>query len=82
LAVDDELHPLGVYRVSPTLVDPAAMDSDPLAHNCGIIDVGRIAALRQDTAYARGIRNFLDFAGVFAAMAQGGEKSVLSAKES
>jgi len=43
----------------------------------GMIDPGRLAALKQDSAYGRGIRDFLDFAGVFATEAQGGEKTVI-----
>jgi hypothetical protein len=48
-----------------------------LALNYGMIDMGRIAALRQDGAYGRGIRDFLDFVTVFATTAQGGEKIVI-----
>jgi hypothetical protein len=48
-----------------------------LALHYGIVDQHRINALRQDSAYARGIKDFLDFAGVFATTAQGGEKNVI-----
>jgi hypothetical protein len=48
-----------------------------LALHYGMIDVGRMAAIRQDGAYARGVRDFLDFVNVFAVTAQGGEKTVI-----
>jgi hypothetical protein len=48
-----------------------------IALHYGMIDVGRVAAIRQDGAYGRGIKDFLEFAGVFAVTAQGGEKNVI-----
>jgi hypothetical protein len=45
-----------------------------LALNYGMIDMGRIAALRQDGAYGRAIKDFLDFVSVFATAAQGGRR--------
>lgn len=48
-----------------------------LALHYGMIDMGRLASLKQDSAYGRGIRDFLDFVSVFATTAQGGEKTVI-----
>jgi Domain of unknown function (DUF6456) len=48
-----------------------------LAVHYGMIDKHRIDELRQDGAYKRGIKDFLEFAGVFAVTAQGGEKNVI-----
>jgi Domain of unknown function (DUF6456) len=47
-----------------------------LAMFYGMIDMGRIASIRQDGAYGRGIKDFLDFAGVFATTAQGRDRPV------
>jgi hypothetical protein len=48
-----------------------------LALHYGMIDMGRMAAIRQDGAYSRGIKDFLDFTDIFATTAQGGEKTVI-----
>jgi Domain of unknown function (DUF6456) len=48
-----------------------------LALHYGMIDVGRVAAIRQEGAYGRGIKDFFEFADVFAVTAQGGEKNVI-----
>jgi hypothetical protein len=48
-----------------------------LALDYGFIDVGRLAVIRQDGAYGRGIKDFIEFAGVFAVTARGGEKNVI-----
>ena len=48
-----------------------------LAVHYGMADMGRIASIRQDGAYGRGIKDFLDFVNVFAVTAQGGEKTVI-----
>lgn len=48
-----------------------------LALHYGMADMGRIASIRQDGAYGRGIKDFLDFVNVFAVTAQGGEKTVI-----
>ena len=46
-----------------------------LALHYAMIDMGRVTALRQESAYRRGIRDLLDFASVFATTAQGGERT-------
>jgi hypothetical protein len=43
-----------------------------------MIDMGRIAALPQDSGYGRGVRDFLAFVTVFATTAQVGEKTVIA----
>jgi Domain of unknown function (DUF6456) len=48
-----------------------------LALAYGIADMGRLAALRQDGAYGRAIRDFMEFADVFGATAAGSEKSAI-----
>jgi hypothetical protein len=48
-----------------------------LALHYGMIDMGRIAAIRQDGAYGRGVKDFIEFVSVFAATAQGNEKTVI-----
>jgi hypothetical protein len=48
-----------------------------LALHFGLIDLRRIDALRQESAYAKGILEFLDFMNAWASTAQGGEKTVL-----
>lgn len=48
-----------------------------LALHYGMADVGRIASIRQDGAYGRDIKDFLDFVNVFAVTGQGGEKTVV-----
>ena len=45
-----------------------------LALHYGMIDVGRIASIRQDAAYGRAIRDFMEFTGVFVTTATGPEK--------
>jgi hypothetical protein len=57
----------GVFRVS----------LECLALHYGKIDIGRVAAIRQDGAYGRGLKDLLEFAGVFAVTAQGAEKNVI-----
>ena len=39
--------------------------------------MGRMAALGQESAYGRGIKDFLHFVNVFSVPAQGGEKTVI-----
>jgi hypothetical protein len=41
-----------------------------LALHYGMIDMGRMAATCQDSAYGRGIKDFFEFAGVFATNAE------------
>jgi hypothetical protein len=48
-----------------------------LALHYAMIDMGRVTALRQESAYRRGIRDLLDFASVFATTAQGGERTII-----
>lgn len=48
-----------------------------LALHYGLLDRDRLNAIGQNSAYARGIKDFLDFTGVFATTAQGGEKTVI-----
>jgi Domain of unknown function (DUF6456) len=66
----------------------ASMNADKasgILHGClerltlhyGMIDMGRMAAIRQDGAYGRAIKDFFDFADIFATTAQGGEKTVI-----
>jgi hypothetical protein len=43
----------------------------------GMIDMGHMASLRADGAYRRCIRDFLEFAGMFATTAQGAEKTAI-----
>jgi len=43
----------------------------------GMLDMGRLNAIGQDRAYGRGIRDCLNSVGVFAAKAQGGEKTTI-----
>jgi hypothetical protein len=50
---------------------------EPMGLHYGMIDMGRLASLKQDSAYGRGIRDFLDFVSIFATTAQGGEKTVI-----
>jgi hypothetical protein len=45
-----------------------------LALHYAMIDQYRINAMRQESAYGRGIKDFLDFLNVFAVTVQGGEK--------
>lgn len=46
-----------------------------LALHYGMIDMGKLAALRQKKSYGRGIKDFLNFASVFAATTQGPKRS-------
>jgi hypothetical protein len=48
-----------------------------LALHYGMIDMGRIAAIRQDGAYGRGVKDFIEFVSVFAATAVGPEKNAI-----
>jgi hypothetical protein len=43
----------------------------------GMLDVTRLNGMGQDRAYSRGIKDCIDFVGVFAATAQGPEKNAL-----
>jgi hypothetical protein len=45
-----------------------------LALHYGMIDMGRMASMRQDGAYGRAIRDFMEFMGVFATTITGQEK--------
>ena len=48
-----------------------------LALHYGMVDMGRLASIGSDQAYSRGIKDFIDFTGVFARTAQGPEKNAL-----
>lgn len=48
-----------------------------LALHYGMLDVKRMNAMGQDAAYGRGIKDCLDFVGVFSISAQGGEKNTI-----
>jgi len=48
-----------------------------LAQHYGMIDQRRAEALRQESAYGRAIRDFLEFTGIWAATTQGIDKSTM-----
>lgn len=48
-----------------------------LALHYGLVDKGKLSRIRQDQAYSRGIKDFLDFTNVFAATTKAEEKSAI-----
>jgi hypothetical protein len=48
-----------------------------LAVHYGMLDMGRLSAIGQSHAYARGVRDCIEFVNVFAATANGPEKNVI-----